>query len=55
VLLQQKGVDPVGFGLRYQATHQSGDKAWSDWQTFYPSVRFDVKVQVKIASTGAIK
>jgi spore germination protein KC len=55
VLLQQKGVDPVGFGLRYQATHPAGDKAWSDWQTLYPNVRFDVKVQVKIAGTGSIK
>jgi spore germination protein KC len=54
-LLQKKGVDPIGFGLRYQATHQAGDRAWSDWQTFYPSVQFDVKVQVKIASTGVIK
>ncbi|MFD0696594.1 Ger(x)C family spore germination protein [Paenibacillus sp. GCM10027628] len=54
-LIQQKGVDPVGFGLRYQATHQAGDKAWQDWQAFYPSVRFDVKVRVKIASTGTIK
>jgi spore germination protein KC len=55
VLLQQKGVDPVGFGLRYQATHPAGDKAWSDWQKLYPSVRFDVNLQVKIAGTGSIK
>jgi spore germination protein KC len=55
VLLQQKGVDPVGFGLRYQATHPAGEKAWSDWQKLYPNVRFDVKLQVKIAGTGSIK
>jgi spore germination protein KC len=54
-LFQQKGVDPVGFGLRYQATHRAGDKAWSDWQELYPRVRFDVKFKVKIASTGSIK
>lgn len=54
-LLQQHGVDPIGFGLRYQATHQAGDRTWNDWQAFYPSVLFDVKVRVKIASSGAIK
>ncbi|SEP18679.1 Ger(x)C family spore germination protein [Paenibacillus sp. OV219] len=54
-LMQQKGVDPVGFGLRYQATHLAVDKAWNDWQSWYPKVQFDVKVQVKIASSGAIK
>ncbi|WP_028561895.1 Ger(x)C family spore germination protein [Paenibacillus pinihumi] len=53
---QRYGVDPVGFGIRYRATHYSGgDKTWQDWQRMYPNIDFDVQTHVTIEGTGLIK
>ncbi|MBM7694235.1 spore germination protein KC [Peribacillus deserti] len=51
---QQNRVDPVGFGLRYQATHSKKDEH-EDWLKMYPRLKFKVKSKVDIESTGIIK
>ncbi|WP_284645795.1 Ger(x)C family spore germination protein [Paenibacillus silviterrae] len=52
--LQQSGVDPIGFGLRYRAQNWDRQKAWDEWQELYPSVEFEVIPHVNITSTGVI-
>ncbi|MBJ6362021.1 Ger(x)C family spore germination protein [Paenibacillus sp. GCM10012307] len=53
---QRQGVDPIGFGLKYRATHYSGgDKSWQEWQGIYPNIEFDVQTRVTIEGTGLIK
>ena len=52
--IQKAGVDPVGFGLRYRATHP-GSGAWKQWESIYPTVKFVVRANIKIEGTGLIK
>ncbi|MBB6454389.1 spore germination protein KC [Salirhabdus euzebyi] len=53
---QEKSVDPMGFGLRYRATHNGTEEAkWKKWQSIYPALQFRVKVQTDIKSTGIIE
>lgn len=54
VKIQKAGVDPMGFGLRYRATHP-GDQAWKDWQSIYPELEFAVDASITIEGTGLIK
>ncbi|MFC0213991.1 Ger(x)C family spore germination protein [Paenibacillus chartarius] len=54
-LLQSKGVDPVGFGLRYRAMHYEGEKEWERWKELYPKAKFDVQVDFTMLSSGVIK
>ncbi|MEC0211951.1 Ger(x)C family spore germination protein [Paenibacillus ehimensis] len=53
--LQANGVDPVGFGLMYRATHYNGEKGWKIWQELYPRLTFDVNVRTEMSGTGAIQ
>ncbi len=53
--LQTNGLDPVGFGLMYRATHYNGEKDWKTWQELYPRLVFDVNVQTEMSGTGLIK
>ncbi|TVX98978.1 Ger(x)C family spore germination protein [Paenibacillus cremeus] len=53
--LQKNKVDPLGLGLIYRAHHYSGEKDWENWQGIYPSLKFDVRVNVKMSGTGVIK
>ncbi|WP_248924177.1 Ger(x)C family spore germination protein [Paenibacillus hamazuiensis] len=52
--LQKARVDPVGFGLRYRATHFDTDEAWREWQELYPDAEFEVFPDINITSTGVI-
>lgn len=52
--IQKAGVDPFGFGLRYRANHP-GAEAWKEWESIYPTVKFDAHVDIKIEGTGLIK
>ncbi|WP_317890771.1 Ger(x)C family spore germination C-terminal domain-containing protein [Paenibacillus arenilitoris] len=52
--IQKAGVDPLGFGLRYRATHP-GNGAWGKWQSVYPHVKFVVETDMKIEGTGLLK
>lgn len=53
--LQKHGVDPIGFGIRYRATHHEGSKEYENWRKIYPNVRFDIRVDVHFRGTGIIK
>jgi len=52
--IQRANVDPIGFGLRYRATHPGKD-AWKEWQSIYPDIKFVVNANIKIEGTGIIK
>lgn len=53
--LQQSNVDPLGFGLRYRATHVgSTERVWKDWLELYPDAEFEVHTKVKITSSGQL-
>ncbi|WP_168122806.1 Ger(x)C family spore germination protein [Paenibacillus sp. HB172176] len=52
--IQQAGLDPFGFGLRYRAYHP-GENNWKKWKDLYPDANLSVKAQVKVEGTGLIK
>ncbi|WP_026692564.1 Ger(x)C family spore germination protein [Peribacillus kribbensis] len=54
VKFQKHGVDPLGIGLRYQATHWS-KREREAWSRMYPKAEFEVRTTVKIHSTGIIR
>ncbi|SEO23470.1 Ger(x)C family spore germination protein [Paenibacillus sp. OV219] len=55
VKAQQAGVDPFGFGLKFRATHAGSERTWSDWQSIYPRLKFDVKANVTIEGSGIVR
>lgn len=52
--LRNANVDPMGFGLKYRATHP-GNAAYDNWEKLYPDIQFIVKSDIKIESTGMIE
>lgn len=54
-LLQKNQVDPLGFGLRYQATHLHTRDTYTEWEKIYPRLKFDVSVETIVKSTGTIE
>jgi spore germination protein KC len=55
-LMRDNGLDPVGFGLKYRAMNHKSEEEWEEWQErIYPNLQFDLKVNMKIYSTGVIK
>ncbi|WP_052487040.1 Ger(x)C family spore germination protein [Gordoniibacillus kamchatkensis] len=50
--LQKAGVDPVGFGLRYRATHRVGQKEWDRWTAVYPNIEFETKSECENIGNG---
>jgi spore germination protein KC len=52
--IQKAGVDPIGFGLRYRATHPGSD-AFKKWESMYPTIKFVVRANIIIEGTGLIK
>ncbi|SFS99022.1 Ger(x)C family spore germination protein [Paenibacillus sp. BC26] len=50
--VQKAGVDPFGFGLRYRATHAGTPKTWKEWESIYPTLKFEVKADVIIEGSG---
>lgn len=54
--LQENNVDPFGFGLRYRATRLSRQDLDKEWEEhIYPEIKFNVKVDVELKSTGAVE
>ncbi|GGD73978.1 Ger(x)C family spore germination protein [Paenibacillus nasutitermitis] len=53
--VQKADVDPFGFGLRFRATHKGSETTWKEWQSIYPRLTFDVKVDTMIEGTGVIR
>jgi spore germination protein KC len=53
--MKSNKVDPVGFGLRYIATHSNGQKDLEKWKQIYPNAKFNIKVNVNLKGTGLIK
>lgn len=52
---QEKGIDPVGFGLRYRSTHWNNDQEQEMWKKLYPELVFKITSKVKIESPGTSK
>lgn len=52
---QEKNIDPIGFGLRYKATHLHTRNTFQEWQELYPNVQFHVDIKVNITSTGTME
>ncbi|TVY05594.1 Ger(x)C family spore germination protein [Paenibacillus cremeus] len=53
--LQKAGVDPIGIGLRYRASHRTDQGEWEQWQEKYSRLDFQVYAQVKLMGTGVIE
>ncbi|MCG7345634.1 Ger(x)C family spore germination protein [Sporosarcina sp. ACRSL] len=53
--LQEKNLDPFGFGLRYHATRLSRKGIMEEWERIYPEIKFNVTVNVKLKGTGAVE
>lgn len=50
--MQKNEVDPLGFGLRYQATHLDNQVKVKKWDQIYPDLEFEVSVKVDIKDVG---
>ncbi|MCU9613523.1 Ger(x)C family spore germination protein [Caldibacillus lycopersici] len=55
VKFQEANVDPLGFGLLYQATHFQNDTEMKEWQELYPSLKIDVHVDTELEGVGLVK
>ncbi|WP_025785322.1 Ger(x)C family spore germination protein [Sporosarcina sp. D27] len=53
--LQEKNVDPFGFGLKYRATRLNTKDTLDNWKAIYPELEFDVKVDMQLKSVGAME
>jgi spore germination protein KC len=54
--LQEKELDPIGFGLLYRANHwDEHAKEVRDWKRLYPKATFDVSTRVDLQSTGTVQ
>ncbi|MCZ8517073.1 Ger(x)C family spore germination protein [Paenibacillus filicis] len=52
--IQKLGVDPIGFGEDYFASHFSGKSDWKAWTELYPQIDFRFKVKVGIKGPGNV-
>lgn len=48
--IQKSGLDPIGFGLRYAATHWNNDTEMQEWNSLYPQIKFKVSVHTRMKS-----
>lgn len=53
--LQEKNLDPFGFGLNYRSTRLNTKHTLDDWKEIYPELEFDVKVDMQLKSVGAME
>lgn len=53
--LQKEKVDPFGFGLRYRTMQLHHKDTFKKWEEAYPTLPFDVTVDVALKSTGTIE
>ncbi|MGG0643576.1 Ger(x)C family spore germination protein [Sporosarcina gallistercoris] len=54
VHLQEKNVDPFGFGMKYRSTRLNTKDKLDRWKAIYPELEFDVKVDMQLKSVGAM-
>lgn len=52
--IQEAGVDPIGFGLRYRAKYQL-ENFDREWPAIYQSMNFNVKTKIEVRGTGLLK
>lgn len=52
--IQQAGLDPIGFGLRYRSRHFN-ENDWEQWKQIYPKIGFKVHTKVQLTDTGLIE
>ena len=52
--LQEKNLDPFGFGLKYRATRLNDSHTLDRWKEIYPDLKFDVSVDMKLKSVGSM-
>lgn len=50
--IKGKGLDPLGFGLRYFGTHWNNKTEAEQWKEIYEHIKFQVVVHTVIRSTG---
>ncbi|WP_347880747.1 Ger(x)C family spore germination protein [Paenibacillus sp. F411] len=50
--IRETGTDPLGFGLRYFATHWNNNTEKQQWEAMYPHITFKVEVDTQIKGTG---
>lgn len=55
VRIRASGMDPLGWGLHYGATHWNNATEMEQWERLYPRLDFQVKVKVDIKYSGMIK
>ncbi|MDO3677197.1 Ger(x)C family spore germination C-terminal domain-containing protein [Paenibacillus ehimensis] len=53
--LISRGVDPIGFGLRYRADRTTTEEEWRRWQAGYRGLPVEVSTRVHIEGTGVLK
>lgn len=53
--MQEHGVDPFGFGLRYRATHLAREGLLAAWKDAYKDLSFQVNVDMRLQGTGTIE
>ncbi|MGN7408718.1 Ger(x)C family spore germination protein [Sporosarcina sp. SAFN-010] len=53
--LQEKNVDPFGFGLKYRSSRLNTKDTLDNWKAIYPELEFDVKMDMQLKSVGAIE
>ncbi|WP_419958855.1 Ger(x)C family spore germination protein [Psychrobacillus sp. BM2] len=53
--VQEKDLDPMGFGLKYRTMKLYDKNTISEWQKLYPTLPLDVSVKVSLKGTGAIE
>lgn len=53
-MLQEEQLDPIGFGLQYRASSFEKND-WEQWKEIYPTVEFDVDVEITIQGTGLLQ
>ncbi len=53
--IQKANVDPVGFGLRFQAKSWSNNSKWDIWKEAYPTIKTLIKVKLKLNNTELIQ
>lgn len=53
--IQELGVDPLGWGLRYYSRHWDNEHEVENWNEMYPDAEFQVRAKVQVKYTGLIR
>lgn len=54
VKIQEAGIDPLGFGLRYRANYDLSDFD-ENWPSIYKSIKFEVDTKMSTRGSGLLK